>query len=58
MGCSMGYSMGGASNVTTLGVGTGGGTWRGADPHVEDVGRKDGAGAGLGAEVRGTQRGS
>ena len=46
--------MGGESNVTTLGVGAGGGTWSGAVLQFEDNGRKDGAGSELGVEVRGT----
>ena len=52
MGCSMGEK----SNVATVGIGTGGGRWRGVDPQVEDVGRKEGAGAGseLGLEANGT----
>ena len=51
----MGCSMGGESNVATLRVGARGGTWRGADPQVEDIGRKEGAGAGveLGLEAKG-----
>ena len=52
MGCTMGCLTGGECNGTTLGVGAGGGTWMGADPQVEDVGSKEGAG--VGAEANGT----
>ena len=42
--------------MATLGVGAREGTWRGADPKVEDVGRQEGAGggSGRGLEAKGT----
>ena len=46
----MGCSTGGECTGATLGVGTGGGIWMGADPQVEAVGSKEGAGAGARAD--------
>ena len=48
----MGGSTGGECNGATLGVSSGGELWMGADPQVEDVGSKEGAG--VGARANGT----